>query len=105
MLNTNTVVNAVERHRTLFFDASLNPVTPQPGQWFCEYDDDFDLGESNFCRDEALVEYVGPDESVCWSNEVNDFVPHGDPINRHLVSVDGGEDTRRPRGRILIRQS
>lgn len=105
MFNTNTVVKAVEKHGTVFFDMNLNPVEPQVGQWFCEYDDEWDLGESNFVRDGALVEYLCPDDHVTWSDEAKEFVPYGDPMLRHLVCTEYSDEPRRPQGRILILQA
>ena len=69
---------ATKQHETIFFDASLNPVSPQDGQWFCE----FDVGNGDGLRDEALVEYVGSGR----------------------VMPEGDDEDRYPRGVILILQ-
>lgn len=105
MFNTNAVVKAVEKHGTVFFDMNLNPVVPDVGQWFCEYDDEWDLGESNFVRDGAIVEYLGPDDHVAWNSEAQEFTPYGDPMLRHLVATEYSDEPRRPQGRILILQA
>jgi hypothetical protein len=38
MLETAVASAAVARADTIFFNAQLNPVVPEVGQWFCEYD-------------------------------------------------------------------
>lgn len=102
-INSQAAIEAVHTHGTVFFDGNLQPVVPQPGQWFCEFDDG-DCDEGQELRDEAFVKYVGPDESVCWDAQLNDFAPHGAPMLRHLVSPEHDDDARRPRGVVLILQ-
>ena len=45
---------ALAANTTVFFDADLNPVAPEVGQWFCEFDINDDP-EVDSLRDEALV--------------------------------------------------
>ena len=49
------VRSAIAAHGTVFFDSNLNPITPEPGSWFCEFDI-IDTYEGNeIVRDEELV--------------------------------------------------
>lgn len=105
MIKTAIASAAVASAGTVFFDGQLNPVVPEVGQWFCEFDDEFDAGESGTLRDGALVEYLGPDHGVTWNDKAKEFLPYGDPMLRHLVCTEYGDDPRRPWGLILVRQS
>ena len=105
MFNTLQALDAVMRADTRFFDAQLNPVVPQPGQWFVEYDDEYDEGQSGVLRDEAMVEYVGPDDSAAWCSEAKRFVPWGKSRDQHIVAPEHSDGVRRPRGVILVRQA
>jgi hypothetical protein len=105
MIETAVARAAVASARTVFFDGQLNPVAPEVGQWFCEFDDEFDDGEYGTLRDGDLVEYLGPDDSATWNDEAKEFLPYGDPMLRHLVCTEYGDEPRRPRGLILVRQS
>jgi hypothetical protein len=108
MIATSLALDAVAREGTRFFcvgsgDGVLEPVTPKPGDWFCEFDDNFDPGSGEL-RDAALVEYVGPDESLCLCKASGTLVPGGHSVDRHLVLPEGEEDVRRPRALILVLQ-
>lgn len=105
VINTMQALDAVARHDTRFFDMQLNPIVPQPGQWFCEYDDEYDEGQSGVLRDEAMVEYVGRDDSAAWCSVEKRFVPWGKTRDQHLVAPEHGDGERRPKGLILVRQS
>lgn len=105
MFNTMQALDAVMRHDTRFFDMELNPVVPQPGQWFCEYDDEYDYGKSGVLRDGSMVEYVGPDEGAAWCDVEQRFRPWGEPRDQHLVGPEYSDGVRRPRGVILILQA
>lgn len=57
---------AVKEHGTKFFDKDLNPVVPQHGDWFCEFDLTYFMGKDGhmiFDRavDGAFVEYLCED--------------------------------------------
>ena len=89
---------AVAAHGGPFFDCDLRPVVPVVGQWFCEYSQDCDYEGRDRVRDEALVEYLGPDEQ-------HTFGPNGlETRTVHIVAEDGG-DCRQPREQCLILQS
>jgi hypothetical protein len=105
MLTPDQVHAAVKTHGTIFFDAQLNPVTPQIGQWFCEYELVIPEEGDDFLRDDALVEYTGPDDRVVWCDKAGAFVPYGDPIRRHRVAPEYSDCDRRVQGEILIRQT
>lgn len=96
---------AVQQHGTIFFDANLNPVVPEPGQWFCEYNAVIPEEGEDHLRDESLVEYLGPDESVVWLDSANAFVPFGSPLYRYRVVPEYADGDRRVQGEILVRQS
>lgn len=103
MIRKQAAVTAVAQHATLFFDASLNPVVPKEGDWFCEFDDGYVSEQDHLLRDEAIVQYLGEDDSAVFDKASGAWVPHGAPEHRHLVAEDDG-DARRPRGVILIKQ-
>ena len=56
MIDKALALRAIETHGTIFFDIDLQPVVPQPGQWFCEFDDQYLPEDSETLRDEAIVE-------------------------------------------------
>lgn len=85
---------AVATHGTVFFDAELNPVVPEIGQWFCEFDE-----YGGKLRDEALVEYLGLD--TCAVLVDGQIVER--PVN--WVITEYSEAGRAPHGIVLIRQS
>lgn len=95
---------AIKAHGTIFFDGELNPVVPEPGQWFCEFDLIIPEEGDNFIRDESLVEYLGPCDSVVLDDSGKP-VPYGDPKQRFRVLPEYAEEDRRPNGVILVRQS
>jgi hypothetical protein len=88
---------ACAQHGTIFFTHDLQPVAPKEGQWFCEFHI-IETFEGEEVRDEAIVEYLGPDEK---------FVNYGDgfkPIPVHRVASEYDECDREPRGDVLILQ-
>lgn len=88
---------AIKFHGTIFFDRNLNPVLPQVGQWFCEYEQVTPEEGEPFIRDEALVEYCGPSEAGGWS---------GSPVRVvHRVQPDGSDCDRNTDALFLVRQS
>jgi hypothetical protein len=105
MLNPAQVEAAIAKHGTVFFDADLNPVVPQVGQWFCEYVLVIPEKGDNYIQDDALVEYAGPDDSVVWDDSFHAFLPYGAPMLRHRVVPEYSDSDRRVQGGILIRQS
>lgn len=105
MFSPAQVQAAIAQHGTIFFDAELNPVTPQAGQWFCEYELIIPEEGDDYLSDQALVEYVGPDDTVVWCDKANAFVPYGDPIRRHRVAPEHSDGDRRVLGEILVRQA
>ena len=105
MIDKALALRAIETHGTIFFDIDLQPVVPQPGQWFCEFDDQYLPEDSETLRDEAIVEYLGPCEAQVFSQEHAAFIPYGDPKRRHRVATEYSESDRRPNGVILVRQS
>lgn len=86
---------AIEQHKTVFFDRNLNPVMPQQGQWFCEFDDE--NGDANLIGG-ALVEYMGLSTKALLEGDT--FVEHPS----HRVAGDYLDGDREPRGLILILQ-
>ena len=95
---------ATKAHGTLFFDADLNPVVPQEGQWFCEYHLEIPEEGDDYMTDGNLVEYLGPCDNYVI-NDAGEAAPYGKPAERHRVRPEYADDDRRPRGEILIRQS
>jgi hypothetical protein len=96
----------VAQHGTIFFDKNLKPITPKAGQWFCEFDDELDGGESGELWGEALVEYVGPQNPMYLDSSGREYPAITDPKRRHLVSADGQEwDVREPYGYFLMLQA
>lgn len=89
------VAAATQAHNTVFFDASLNPVKPAEGQWFCEFDLITPCEGAPYLRDEALVEYVGA---------VTTTTADGLTRNAHFVCPEGDDAAREPRGLVLILQ-
>ncbi len=89
---------AVKLHGTIFFDWNLNPVKPVEGQWFCEFDLVIPEAREPFLRDEALVEYLGPAESL--RSEAAGFARAGE----HRVMPEHSDCDRPPRGVVLIAQ-
>lgn len=94
---------AVALHGTVFFDNDLNPVVPQAGQWFCEIELVIPEEGDDYLRDDALVEYLGPCESVVLDD--GQPAPYGNPLHRHRVAPEYSDGDRRVQGEILIRQS
>lgn len=92
-LTLENALNAASRHGTVFFDADLNPVVPQEGQWFCEFDE-----HDGRLRDEALVEYLGVVAKAVLVNGKFEECP------AHSVIPEYAESDREPRGIVLIRQ-
>lgn len=89
---------AVAKHGTVFFDAELNPVIPQVGEYFCEFDAAFSAEDDLYLRAELLVQYVGhTTRLVVGGAEVTEQPSH-------LVVEDGNERDREPYGIILVRQ-
>jgi hypothetical protein len=68
---------ATRVHNTVFFDKDLNPVQPQEGQWFCEFEVVIPEEGDNFVRDQSLVEYVGGGEVAAEDDEFS-REPHFD---------------------------
>jgi hypothetical protein len=87
----------VVQHQTVFFGADGKPVTPQPGDWFCELDE-HETEEGNFILVEGdVVEYVGQETLyVCLGAAPT-------RTTRELVCPEGGE-ARPPGGVLLILQ-
>lgn len=84
----------------VYFDANLNPVEPQVGQWFCELDIVTEDGDE-IIEGGALVEFLGADTQYVWSQAEQDFVG----IQRHLVCDESAEDARAPHGVALMLQA
>lgn len=76
-LTAEKIDAAVAAHKTVFFDADLNPVVPAEGQWFCEFDIILDFEGDAQVRDQALVEYLG-EGRVASEVEEYDRAPNGD---------------------------
>jgi len=89
---------ATEQHGTVFFDADLNPVQPEPGQWFCEFDCDVDYEGEWFVRDEAFVRYEGLDDRHTLDGDK--WVT----VQKPVVWPEGADECREPAGYILIAQ-
>ena len=104
MLNPAQVEAAVKQHGTIFFDANLNPVAPQEGQWFCEYHLEIPEEGDDYIIDGSLVEYLGPCDSYVLDS-AGKPAPYGKPAERHRVRPECSESDRRPHGEILILQS
>lgn len=96
ILTPDNIRAAVVRHETIFFDADLQPIVPQPGQWFCEYDIELAEEGNEILRDGAIVEFVET-EVASYSD--------GEQIVRHWVTNEYSDDWREPRGWALIRQA
>ena len=96
ILTPDNIRAAVVRHETIFFDADLQPIVPQPGQWFCEYDIDFSWEGNEILREGSLVEFVATGV-VRYSD--------GEQLIRHWVATEYSDDCREPRGEALIRQA
>lgn len=62
-----------------FSDGALVPVTPQVGQWFCEFEIEGGIFDDAWVRDGALVEYVG-EGRVCEGRDYSDRLPAGDVL-------------------------
>lgn len=93
-LNLENALAAASKHKTVFFDAELNPVMPQEGQWFCEFDE-----YDGQLRDEALVEYLGiSTKAVLVNGTLEEY-------QTHAVITEHAESDREPSGIVLIRQS
>lgn len=99
MIDARDALDRIHARGTIFFDRDLQPIVPQPGQWFAEFD-----GDHEGLYGEAIVEYIGPCDAVVWDDQQQAFVHYGAPMTRHLVCEEGGT-ARRPKGLILIRQS
>jgi hypothetical protein len=89
-------VQAACKTAHLFFDADLNPVTPQVGEWYCEVDWDTDIDGDDFVTEGALVRYEGTSIST---------LTDGTSQARHRVTPDGDDEDRTPQGMVLVRQS
>ena len=96
ILTPENIRAAVVRHETIFFDADLQPIRPQPGQWFCEYDIELAEDGDEILRDGALVEFVDT-ELARYSD--------GQALIRHWVTTEYSDNWREPRGEALIRQA
>ena len=96
ILTPDNIRAAVVRHETSCFDAELQPIVPQPGQWFCEYDIDLAEEGNEILRDGALVEFVET-EVARYSD--------GQALIRHWVTTEYSDNWREPRGEALIRQA
>lgn len=89
MYNAMQAFDAVMRHDSIFFDEDLNPVIPQPGEYFVEHDEE---EFTDHLTDRAMVCYVGPDARL------------GPPARqRHLVRPEFKSSPRSPKGVLLIR--
>lgn len=88
---------AVARHGTVFFDGDLNPVTPEPGDWFCEFEVDY--APDREVRDGDLVRYEGKGERSTLDGDT--WVT----VMRDMVWPEGADECREPGGLVLIRQS
>lgn len=89
---------AVAKHGTVFFDTDLNPVIPQVGEYFCEFDAAFGAEDDLYLRAELLVRYVGVTTRLIAGTAGVTEKPS------HLVVEDGNERDREPYGIILVRQ-
>jgi hypothetical protein len=88
---------AIRAHGTIFFDSNLNPVEPQVGEWFCEYERVIPEEADAFIRDESLVEYCGAAEVGGWD---------GSPVRTvHRVLPEYADCDRTTDCLFLVRQS
>lgn len=94
---------AIKAHGTKFFDKDLNPVVPQPGDWFCEFDLTYRMGKDGMIFDRAVdgafVEYICKEKFPIFDLEGN-IVYH----DIHVVVPEGCEFDRQPQGNFLIKQ-
>lgn len=95
MYNAMQAFDAVMRHDSIFFDEDLNPVIPQPGEYFVEYDEE-EFADN--LLDRAMVQYVGPD-SVPFA--LSGFGPP--KRQHHLVLPECEFAPRSPQGVLLVR--
>ena len=96
ILTPDNIRAAVVRHETIFLDAELQPIVPQPGQWFCEYDILFADEGNEILSEGALVEFV--------ETEVARYTD-GEQLVRHWVTTEYSDECREPIGEALIRQA
>lgn len=96
MYNAMQAFDAVMRHDSIFFDEDLNPVIPQPGEYFVEYEEE---EFTDNLLDRAMVQYVGPDNVPLGA--LSGFAPPR--RQRHLVLPEYQSSPRSPKGVLLIR--
>lgn len=90
-----------EQHKTLFFAIegdSVVPVTPKRGEWFVEFDWDYDHEGEMFAQDGDFVRYEGKDESATW--EGDSWVTR----EHDVVQPEHADDVRAPR-LFMLRQA
>ncbi len=90
---------AMQKHGTIFFDHALNPVQPEEGQWFCEYEIFLGFGGEELVREGAIVEYLGV--SLTYVLDGDRFVERPS----HRVQTEYSDTDREPVGDALIRQA
>lgn len=66
MISYTRAFDALQAHKTFFFDKDLNPVAPDKGEWFGLYE--FQLASANEIADELKriqrVQYVGKEKRL-----------------------------------------
>jgi len=75
-ITVHTIDNLLAKHGTRFFDKDLNPIEPQKGMWFAEFEAEFFQPDDEEVLAGELVCYVG-DGRVMGENDDDERRPYG----------------------------